>query len=77
MEGDMMNMPNGSKKKTEEFNQLNLFDEPKVLLVTDEHLNIDEHLELESETEEENRNFECNPICGPLGNCRPDCCPHD
>lgn len=70
---------NGSKKKkkTEEFNQLNLFDEPKVLLVTDEHLNIDEHLELNSEIEEENRNFECNPICGPLGNCRPDCCPHD
>lgn len=70
MEGDMMNTPNGSKKKTEEFNQLNLFDEPKVLLVTDEHL------ELKSETEED-RNFECNPICGPLGNCRPDCCPHD
>lgn len=76
MEGDMMNTPNGSKKKTEEFNQLNLFDEPKVLLVTDEHLNIDKHLELKSETEED-RNFECNPICGPLGNCRPDCCPHD
>lgn len=76
-----MYTPNGSKKKkrAEELNQLSLFEEPKVLLVTDEHLNIDEHLELHDEhkMDLDDASVECGPTCGPLGNCRPDCYPHD
>lgn len=76
-----MSTTNGrkKKKKTDEFNQLSLFEEPKVLLITDEHLNIDEHLELDddSKTDSDDENVECGPNCGPLGNCRPDCWPND